>query len=146
MHRRHVKDLHNYLARRFHAWYTKFKPSSSAVVSAGDPKLGVVVQVEGVDGAAPPAKKSQYVVAQWSRHRAGRRLIAGLNPAPARYRRRPCGVAWMPFRTLMVEYINKWNFYSLTLNDISAAPGAASAPGGRRTGCAARSCSPCGGG
>ncbi len=21
-----------------------------------------------------------------------------------------CGVAWMPFRTLMVEYINKWDF------------------------------------
>ncbi len=47
------------------------------------------------------------IVAQWSRHRAGRRLIASSNPTPARYRRRPCGVAWMPFRTLMVEYINK---------------------------------------
>jgi hypothetical protein len=34
------------------------------------------------------------VVAQWSRHRAGRRLIAGSNPTPERYRRRPCGVAW----------------------------------------------------
>jgi hypothetical protein len=56
------KDLHDYyLARRFHAWYTKFKPSRSAVVSAGDPKLGAVVQVE-VDGAAPPAKKPQYIL------------------------------------------------------------------------------------
>ncbi len=47
----------------------------------------------------------------WSRHRAGRRfkLIASSNPTPARYRWRPCGVAWimMPSRTLMVEYINK---------------------------------------
>jgi hypothetical protein len=49
------------------------------------------------------------VVAQWSRHRAGRRLIASSNPTPARYRRRPCGVAWMQFRTLMVEYINEWD-------------------------------------
>ncbi len=51
------KDLHDYLARRFHAWYAKFKPSSSAVVGAGDPELGAVVPVEGVDGAAPPAKR-----------------------------------------------------------------------------------------
>jgi hypothetical protein len=49
------------------------------------------------------------VVAQWSRHRAGRRLFASSNTTPARYRRCPCGVAWMPFRTLMVEYINKWD-------------------------------------
>ncbi len=55
----HVQ-LHDCLARRFHAWYTKLKPSSSAVVSAGDPELGAVVQVEGVDGAAPPAKKPRY--------------------------------------------------------------------------------------
>ncbi len=41
-------------------WYTKFKPSCSAVVSVGDPELGAVVQVGGVDGAAPPAKKPQY--------------------------------------------------------------------------------------
>jgi hypothetical protein len=54
------KDLHDYLARRFHAWYARFKPSSSAVVSAGDPELGAVVPVEGVDGAAPPAKKPRY--------------------------------------------------------------------------------------
>jgi hypothetical protein len=52
------KDLHDYLARRFHAWYAK--PSSSAVVSAGDSELGAVVPVEGVDGAAPPAKKPLY--------------------------------------------------------------------------------------
>jgi hypothetical protein len=54
------KDLHDYLARRFHAWYAKFKPSSSAVVSVGDPELGAVVPVEGVDGAAPPAKKPRF--------------------------------------------------------------------------------------
>jgi hypothetical protein len=60
------KDLHDYLAKPFRAWYTKFKPSSSAVVSeglqaaAGDPKLGAVVQVEGVDRAAPPPKKLRY--------------------------------------------------------------------------------------
>ena len=52
-----IKDLHDYLARRFRAWYTKYKPSSSAVVSAGDPELGAVVQVEGVDGAAQRAKR-----------------------------------------------------------------------------------------
>ena len=38
------KDLRYYLARQFRALYTKFKPSSSAVVSAGDPELGAVVQ------------------------------------------------------------------------------------------------------
>jgi hypothetical protein len=54
------KDLHDYLARRFHAWYAKFKPASSAVVSAGDPELGEVVPVDGVDGAAPPAKRSRF--------------------------------------------------------------------------------------
>jgi hypothetical protein len=43
------KHLHDYLARLFHAWYTKFKPSSSAVISSGDLELGAVVQVEGVD-------------------------------------------------------------------------------------------------
>jgi hypothetical protein len=48
------------------------------------------------------------VVAQ----RDGRRLIARSNPTPARYRRRPCGVAWMLFRTLMVGYINKWDFFA----------------------------------
>jgi hypothetical protein len=53
------KVLHDYLARRFHAWYAKFKPSSSAVVNAGDPELGTVVPVEGVDGAAAPAKRSK---------------------------------------------------------------------------------------
>jgi hypothetical protein len=54
------KDLHDYLARRFHAWYAKFKPASSAVVSAGDPELGEVLPVDGVDGAAPPAKRSRF--------------------------------------------------------------------------------------
>ncbi len=52
--------VHDYLARRFHAWYAKFKPSSSAVVSAGDPELGAVVPVEGMEGAAPPAKKPRF--------------------------------------------------------------------------------------
>ncbi len=47
---------------------------------------------------------------EWSRHRADRRLIASSNPTPARYGRRPCGVARMPIRTLMVEYSNKWDF------------------------------------
>jgi hypothetical protein len=54
------QDLHDYLARQFHAWYAKFKPSSSAVVSAGDPELGAVVPIEGVDGAAPPAKRPRF--------------------------------------------------------------------------------------
>jgi hypothetical protein len=54
------KDLNDFSARRFHAWYAKFKPSSSAVVSAGDSELGALVQVEGVNGAAPPAKKPWY--------------------------------------------------------------------------------------
>ncbi len=36
------KDLHDYLARQFRARYTEFKPSSSAVVSEGDPELGAV--------------------------------------------------------------------------------------------------------
>jgi hypothetical protein len=42
------KDLHDYLARRFHAWYAKFKPSSSAVVRAEDPELGAVVSVKAL--------------------------------------------------------------------------------------------------
>jgi hypothetical protein len=54
------KDLHGYLARRFHAWYAKLKPSSSAVISAGDPELDSVVSVEGVDGAAPPAMRPRF--------------------------------------------------------------------------------------
>jgi hypothetical protein len=71
------KDLHDCLARRFHDWYTKLRPS--AVVSAADAEVGAVVKVEGVGGTAPPAKNAQY---------------------------------------------------SLTLNDVSAAPGAApAAPG-----------------
>jgi hypothetical protein len=32
-------------------------------------------------------------------------------PYPAPYRRRPCGVAWLLIQTLMVEYINKWEFF-----------------------------------
>ncbi len=54
------KDRHDYLARRFHAWYAKLKPSSSAVVSAGDSELGAMVSVEGVDGATPPAKRPLF--------------------------------------------------------------------------------------
>jgi hypothetical protein len=54
------KDLHDYLARRFHVWYAKFKLARSAVVSAGNPELGAVESVEGVDGEAPPAKRSRF--------------------------------------------------------------------------------------
>jgi hypothetical protein len=52
-------DLHDYLARQFCAWYTKFKLSSPAVVIVGDsdPELDAVV--EGVDKAAPSAKKQR---------------------------------------------------------------------------------------
>ncbi len=56
------QDLHDYLARELHAWYTKFKPSSPAVVSAGDAEVCAVVQVEGIDapqldGTAPSQLK-----------------------------------------------------------------------------------------
>jgi hypothetical protein len=54
------KDLHAYLERRFDAWYTKFKPASSAVVSVEDAELGDVVSVGDGDGAAPPTKKPRY--------------------------------------------------------------------------------------
>ena len=43
------KDLNDYLARQFHAWYTKVRPSSPAVVSAGDAEVSTVVQFESVD-------------------------------------------------------------------------------------------------
>jgi hypothetical protein len=43
------KDLHAYLARRFHAWYAKFKPASSEVVGVGDAEVGGIVSVGGVD-------------------------------------------------------------------------------------------------
>jgi hypothetical protein len=46
------------------------------------------------------------------------RLMASSNPTPARYRRRPCGVAWMPFRNLIVEYINKWYFFNIQMKPI----------------------------
>ncbi len=36
-------DPHDYLARRFHAWYAKFKPASSGVVGVGDAEVGEVV-------------------------------------------------------------------------------------------------------
>jgi hypothetical protein len=52
-------DLHDYLARRFHAWYAKFKPASSEVVGVGDAEVGEVVSVGGVDGEAPRAKKAR---------------------------------------------------------------------------------------
>ena len=54
------KDLHAYLERRFHAWYTKFKPASSEVVGVEDAEVGDVVSVEGVDGEAPPLKKTRF--------------------------------------------------------------------------------------
>ena len=61
----------------------------AAVVSAGVTEVGTVVQVEGVDGAAPPVKKARY---------------------------------------------------SLTLNDVSAAPGAAAAAPGPAAPVAAVEC------
>jgi hypothetical protein len=39
-------DLHGYLARRFHAWYAKFKPASSQVVSVGDAEWVMWCQLE----------------------------------------------------------------------------------------------------
>jgi hypothetical protein len=58
-------DFHDYLARRFHAWYTLFKPESTAivtVVSAEDARVGDVVEIEGADRAHadPPDKKKRY--------------------------------------------------------------------------------------
>jgi hypothetical protein len=56
------KDLHAHLERRFRVWYTKFKPASAEVVGAsvGGAEVGDIVSVEGVDGEAPPVKKSRY--------------------------------------------------------------------------------------
>ena len=54
------KDLHAYLERRFNAWYTKFKPESTAVVDVEDAALGDVVSVEVVDGEVQPFKKSRF--------------------------------------------------------------------------------------
>jgi hypothetical protein len=54
------KDLHAYLERRFRVWYTKFKPASAEVVGVGGAEVGDIVSVEGVDGEAPPVKKSRY--------------------------------------------------------------------------------------
>jgi hypothetical protein len=54
------KDLHAYLERRFRDWYTKFKPASTEVVGVGDAEVGDIVSLEGVDGEAPPVKKSRY--------------------------------------------------------------------------------------
>jgi hypothetical protein len=56
------KEVHAYLARRFHAWYAKFKPASSQVVGVGDDEVGDIVSVGGVDGEAPPIKKSRYIL------------------------------------------------------------------------------------
>ncbi len=52
------KDRHAYLERRFHAWYTKFKPASSEVVDVEAAEVGSVVSVGGVDGEARPAEKN----------------------------------------------------------------------------------------
>ena len=42
------KELHDCLARRFHAWYKTFKPKSTAVVvSAEDAEVCDVVEVAG---------------------------------------------------------------------------------------------------
>jgi hypothetical protein len=56
------KDLHAYLERRFHAWYAKFKPASSEIVGVEDAEVGDIVSVEGVDGEAPPAKKTRFIL------------------------------------------------------------------------------------
>ncbi len=61
------KDLHAYLERRFHAWYTKFKPASSEVVGVEDAEVGDVVSVGGVDGEAPPLQKNQVQPDLWCR-------------------------------------------------------------------------------
>jgi hypothetical protein len=52
-------NLHDYLARRLHAWYAKFKPSSAEVVGVGDAEVGEVVSVGGVDGETRRAKKAR---------------------------------------------------------------------------------------
>ncbi len=63
-------------------------------------------------------------MAEWSRHRAGDRLIASLNPTPARQRLCPCGVALDAVPNLMVEYINKGIFLdTICLTDPSQALG-----------------------
>jgi hypothetical protein len=54
------KDLHAYLERRFRVWYTKFKPAGSEVVGVGSAEVGDIVSLEGIDGEAPPVKKSRY--------------------------------------------------------------------------------------
>jgi hypothetical protein len=54
------KDLYAYLERRFHAWYTKFKPASAEVVGVEDSEVGDVVSVGGVDGESPPLKKTRF--------------------------------------------------------------------------------------
>jgi hypothetical protein len=46
------------------------------------------------------------VVAWWSRHRAGNRLIVSSNPTSARLWLLPCGVAWDAVSKPMVEYID----------------------------------------
>ncbi len=89
-------DIHDYLARQFHAWYAKFKPSSSAVVSARDSELGAVVQVEGVNGAAPPAKKPRYSLTLNDVSAAP----AAAGPAAAV---RPLRMQWRLVRTLLSQ-------------------------------------------
>jgi hypothetical protein len=46
------------------------------------------------------------VVAQWSRHLAGNRLIVSLNPTSTRLWWHPCGVAWDAVHEPGVKYIN----------------------------------------
>ena len=55
-------DLHDYLARRFHAWYAKFKPASSEVKGVGTLRWVTWCQLEqlgGVDGEAPPGSSTR---------------------------------------------------------------------------------------
>ena len=51
------KDLHNYLARRFNAWYTLYKPTGTRAIVAAEPEL---VELGGAAGGAPPAKKPRF--------------------------------------------------------------------------------------
>jgi hypothetical protein len=51
------KDFHEYLVRRFQAWYTTFKPKSVAVdVGVEGAEVGDVMEVPGAEGA----KRARY--------------------------------------------------------------------------------------
>ncbi len=55
------KEVHEYLARRFRAWYTMFKQTSTkAVISAEDAEVGTVVDLQSAGEGAQSAKKARY--------------------------------------------------------------------------------------